>query len=574
MSAVAGAGEAARGLPVSGEPLFENDYARGWTPARPLHPEHVVIECRGEWRGLEDMVFRAGNEALAGFWRAVGQAAQSMGLSAGGYRLVAEERGQGGEGPLLVHLVPGRGELGLAPAALAAAAGAGLAEQDISPDLRTLVLPPQGAPSEAQVSALAAGLGIAPQAAGALMGNPLPRAIARRPKAELAPLEARLNAAGIAARLMATRQLLAPFRPWVVERVELAGRRETDGLRVFGPEGEAAIEFDRNALLVVGRYSWLAGGGTNRSGWSSTKLQTMRHTRFVHLWFARAERPFSFVESGLTSYEFLGEKKQPSALANFQLLIELLDDKPRTVGSYALAEHALHVKAAADSFLAGLQRPATPSPDAAADLLSRVYFQLTLGHPEAAQATTGTGVAAAPDPPPDTPETWVGLGEHHARAGDPAAARAAFEAALRKQPASVAALIGLSRIRGAREESLRDLARALEVAPESVEALCERGRVLLAQGDVQAALADFGRAIQLRPGEPEGWRGLGAVYLARGDREGAITAFTAAIQADPGDPRSWVRRGALRLERDEAQLGRADLAEALRLDPGLRAGFR
>ena len=571
MSGVAGASEAARGLPVSGEPLFENDYARGWMPARPLHPEHVVIECRGEWRGLEDLVFRAGNEALAGFFRAVGQAAQSMGLSAGGYRLVAEERGPGGEGPLLVHLIPGGGELGLAPAG--SAAPAGLAEQDISPELRTLVLPPQGAPSEAQVGALAAGLGIAPQAAAALMGGPLPRAVARRPKAELAPLEARLNAAGVAARLMATRQLLAPFRPWLVERVELAGRRETDGLRVFGPEGEAAIDFDRNALLVVGRYSWLAGGGTNRSGWSSTKLQTMRHTRFVHLWFARAERPFSFVESSLTSYEFLGERRQPSVLANFQLLIDLLDDKPRTVGSYALAEHALHVKAAADSFLAGLQRPSTPSPDAAADLLSRVYFQLTLGDPEARQAAPGAGVAAAPEPPPDTLETWLGLGEHHARAGDQAAARAAFEAALRKQPGSVAALVGLSRTRAAPEEALRDLARALELVPESVEALCERGRVLLGQGDVQAALADFGRVIQLRPGEPQGWRGLGAVYLARGDREGAITAFTAAIQADPADSRSWVRRGVLRLERDEAQLGLQDLAEALRLDPALGTKF-
>lgn len=553
--------------PGPGDALFENDFARGVIPLRRLAPDHVAIESRGEWKGLEDFVFRASNEALAGFFRALVQAAQSMGLSESGYRLLLEDGGPDRPQRLVVDLLPGRGEHLTAAPPRAEGGGEGLAEQDIPLEMRTLVLPPQSAVTDERVAALSAGLGIPLGVAKTTISSPLPRALLRRPKQELIPIERRLRESGLAVRVVATRLLVAPFRPFLVERVE---RGEGESLRVHGPEGEATIAFDKNALLVVGRYSWMAEGrGSSRSGWSSTKLQTMRNTRFAHLWFARSERPFSFVESALTGYEFLGGSKQASVLANFQALIELLDDKPRVVGCYALADNALLVKSVADTFVSGLQRPATTSPDPASDLLSRLYFHLTLGDPEGAALELATGRSApATVPPPDTLETWLGLGEHYARLGDQDAARSAFEAALRKEPDNPAALVALARTRKDPRQALRDLSRAHHVAPGDVAALCARGEVLLGLGDSQAALSDFNRAIELHPEHPDGWRGLGAVYLSRGDREAAITAFTAAIQAEPRDARSWLRRGLLRLEQEEHALGLADIVEAMKLEPG------
>lgn len=542
--------------PGPGEILFEDDFARGMVPARRLAPEHVEVEARGGWKGLEDFVFRASNEALAGFFRSVVRAAQGMGLSERGYRLLVEEGGASRSERLKLDLLPGRGDE-------ARDAGAGLTDQEVPADMRTLVLPPQGAVSDERVAALSGALGVSAEAARSILGSPLPRALLRRPRQELVSIERHLREAGLAVRVVATRLLVAPFRPFLVERVE---RGEGESLRVHGPEGEATIAFDTNALLVVGRYSWLTEGrGSARSGWSSTRLQTMRNTRFAHLWFARSDRPFSFVESALTGYEFLGELKQSSVMANFQALIELLDDKPRVVGCYALSDHALLVKSVADTFLAGLQRPATTSPDPSSDLLSRLYFHLTLGDPEGGAFDPAAAGGPTTAPPPDAVETWLGLGEHYARLGDLDSARAAFEAALRRAPDDPAALVSLARTRSDPRQALRDLSRAHHVAPGDVAALCARGEVLLRLGDTQAALSDFNRAVELHPEQPDGWRGLGAVYLSRGDREAAITAYTAAIQAEPRDARSWLRRGLLRLERNEPE-GMADLTEAMKLD--------
>lgn len=69
--------------------VYEDDYALAFHDINPLAPVHVLVIPKGEWVSMADFAAQAPQEAIGGFFRAVGKAAEILGVAERGYRLLA-----------------------------------------------------------------------------------------------------------------------------------------------------------------------------------------------------------------------------------------------------------------------------------------------------------------------------------------------------------------------------------------------------------------------------------------------------------------------------------------------------
>ena len=69
--------------------VYEDDHALAFRDINPLAPVHVLVVPKGEYVSMDDFSANAPPEAIAGFFRAVGETARRLGLAAGGYRFLA-----------------------------------------------------------------------------------------------------------------------------------------------------------------------------------------------------------------------------------------------------------------------------------------------------------------------------------------------------------------------------------------------------------------------------------------------------------------------------------------------------
>ena len=90
--------------------VFEDEHALAFHDIAPQAPVHVLVIPKGRYVSVADFSASAGPEAVAGFWRAVGQVARQLGLDSQGYRVLTnmgEDAGQ--EVPHFhVHILGGR----------------------------------------------------------------------------------------------------------------------------------------------------------------------------------------------------------------------------------------------------------------------------------------------------------------------------------------------------------------------------------------------------------------------------------------------------------------------------------
>ncbi len=152
------------------------------------------------------------------------------------------------------------------------------------------------------------------------------------------------------------------------------------------------------------------------------------------------------------------------------------------------------------------------------------------------------------------------------------------------------------------EAALQNLDRAAELLPDSPLVYEYRARVLLAQGNAEAALADAERANQLdltllpayltlgearqanglyresiepleiyerfaQPPEPRVYALLGKAYLESGEDEKALRAFEEALRLDRLNFDVVMERGKLYFERGDAQSALSDFNRALTIRP-------
>ena len=90
--------------------VFENEHALAFHDINPQAPVHVLVIPKGAYVSWDDFSARAAEGEIAGFIRAVGHVARSLGLVEPGYRLLANigQHGHQEVPHLHVHLFGGK----------------------------------------------------------------------------------------------------------------------------------------------------------------------------------------------------------------------------------------------------------------------------------------------------------------------------------------------------------------------------------------------------------------------------------------------------------------------------------
>lgn len=159
---------------------------------------------------------------------------------------------------------------------------------------------------------------------------------------------------------------------------------------------------------------------------------------------------------------------------------------------------------------------------------------------------------------------------HHAR-GDIHGALAAYDAALRNEPANAVAHLNrgivLSTHRSEPARALVDFDRALALLPDNVDALDFRGDAHMRLSGYRQALADLDRAVALAPANAQArvLRGLARAML--GDPVQAGLDYTRALALDGRNVDALVNRAALAAGRGDTGAALRDLNAALTVEP-------
>jgi len=90
--------------------VYEDEWALAFHDINPQAPTHVLVIPRGPYVSWDDFSAKASAEEIAGFVRAVGHVARSLGLVEPGYRLLANigQHGHQEVPHLHVHLFGGK----------------------------------------------------------------------------------------------------------------------------------------------------------------------------------------------------------------------------------------------------------------------------------------------------------------------------------------------------------------------------------------------------------------------------------------------------------------------------------
>src|SRR5262245_10492613 len=93
-------------------------------------------------------------------------------------------------------------------------------------------------------------------------------------------------------------------------------------------------------------------------------------------------------------------------------------------------------------------------------------------------------------------------------------------------------------------EALDDLNAAIDLDPQDLAALADRGLLWETLGDLDRAWADYALIIELNPTDPEAYIHRGNVYLKRADYPNARVDEASAIQLAAGqcDPVAYFYR--------------------------------
>jgi tetratricopeptide (TPR) repeat protein len=123
-------------------------------------------------------------------------------------------------------------------------------------------------------------------------------------------------------------------------------------------------------------------------------------------------------------------------------------------------------------------------------------------------------------------------------------------------------LFGKNRFAAAVEK----FSQAIEINPEYVDALVNRGAAFAELGRTNDALQDFNRALRHEKRDPMIYNRRGEIYLQNNVLDEAIRDFTAALILNPLDSNAYINRGRAYTEKKMAAEAQEDFDQALRND--------
>jgi tetratricopeptide (TPR) repeat protein len=124
-----------------------------------------------------------------------------------------------------------------------------------------------------------------------------------------------------------------------------------------------------------------------------------------------------------------------------------------------------------------------------------------------------------------------------------------------RHPRAVHALAVLAAKGGDKRRSLELIDRQLELAPNDANAWFNRGFIVQAMGDHDAALVAFNRAVGIDPKIDRAWYGMALSLVQKGREREAIAALQRNTELQPMSPYGWYQ-----LARVQHKLGNRDEA--------------
>ena len=121
---------------------------------------------------------------------------------------------------------------------------------------------------------------------------------------------------------------------------------------------------------------------------------------------------------------------------------------------------------------------------------------------------------------------------------------------------------------GKYDEAILDFAKAISMDPEQPRTYCNRGGAYLRKGEYDQAIRDCSKAIELDPTLAQAYDNRALAYSKKGDTRQAIHDYTKAIEVAPRFARAYECRGGAHYTLGDYDQAIEDLSKAIRLEPG------
>jgi cytochrome c-type biogenesis protein CcmH/NrfG len=165
---------------------------------------------------------------------------------------------------------------------------------------------------------------------------------------------------------------------------------------------------------------------------------------------------------------------------------------------------------------------------------------------------------------------WLQLGQTLLRLGQPEAANAAFDQALRAEPDSPQAVFGQADVRvaqGRPAAAAALLAKNRDRWPDDAELWHKLGRARYAADEASACAQALRRAVELAPGRTEAWFHLGLAEQDLDEPQAAARAYRRALEARPGMAEAALNLGIALQDAGDMAAALDAYAQTLRLRP-------
>jgi tetratricopeptide (TPR) repeat protein len=172
--------------------------------------------------------------------------------------------------------------------------------------------------------------------------------------------------------------------------------------------------------------------------------------------------------------------------------------------------------------------------------------------------------------PPREEEFHIALGDAWKNSGNPKAAVAAFEQAVRIQPKSVPALRSLAaslKTSGNVSRSEQILNRALDLAPLDGSTWNQYAMLEADLGRTGRAIEKLQKALALNPDLPEGDLNLATLFVQEAQIGAAETALKRALSIDPYDAAAYDLMGRVLAAKNETSMALDSFQKATHLRP-------
>ena len=212
-----------------------------------------------------------------------------------------------------------------------------------------------------------------------------------------------------------------------------------------------------------------------------------------------------------------------------------------------------------DQAEASFQQASREDPSSAEAVYGIGSVYLNLNKNAAAREAFERAVKRQANYPDTLPDAWNNLGVIATREGRIEDSIQRFQDALRLNPRHLLALDNLGnayRQQKKWDEARNALERALEIAPQDPEANYSLGMVYAQANDTGKAYEYLQRALQARPVYPEALNNLGVLYLVTQRRDEAVASFDQCIHVAPAFDQAYLnlaRVYALEGARDKAR---------------------